>query len=122
VILEIYNRSMAQQTIEKLLDKQTKVILGAVDEKLVRVDKRFDVLDKSIDSRLAIMEVRILTDIDKKLVNMEERFNRKLDKLTTTLDKFLKRMTDMEDEFTLMKQDINRVKQVLKTKLGVDLL
>ena len=52
---------------------------------------------------------------------MEERWNRKFDKLTNTLDKFLKRMTDMEDEFTIMRNDLNRVKKVLKEKLGVEL-
>ncbi|MBI1971273.1 MAG: hypothetical protein HYS52_00275 [Candidatus Wildermuthbacteria bacterium] len=95
---------MAEQNIEKLLDKQTKVILNAVDEKL------------------SMNRVSILADVDRKLQAMELRIDRKIDKLTTTLDKFLKRMTDMEDEFTLMKQDINRVKQVLKAKLGVDLV
>lgn len=30
-------------------------------------------------------------------------------------------MTDMEDEFAMMRNDINRVKKVIKEKLGVDL-
>lgn len=96
--------SLTGERIEKLLGEQTKVILNAVDEKL------------------SITEIRISADVDKKLVLMEERINRKFDKLTTTLDKFLKRMTDMEDEFTLMKQDINRLKKVIQEKLGVNLL
>ncbi len=44
------------------------------------------------------------------------------DKLVVTLDKLLQnRISRMEDEFTIMKMDINRVKQVIKDKLGVDL-
>ena len=109
---------MAEQNIKKLLDKQTKVSLNAVDDK---IGKRIDTLEKSLDSRLAITEVRILDDVDKKLQAMELRINRKIDRLTTTLDKFLKRMTDMEDELEIMKHDLNRVKSVLKEKLGVDL-
>ncbi len=31
-------------------------------------------------------------------------------------------MTDMEDEFAMMQKDLKRVKQVIKEKLGVDLL
>ena len=52
---------------------------------------------------------------------MIEQLGLKLDDLTTTLDKFLKRMTDMEDEFTMMRNDLNKVKKVIKEKLGVDL-
>jgi hypothetical protein len=59
--------------------------------------------------------------IEKRIDKMEERFNQKLDKLTTTLDAFLKRMTDMEDEFAMMRNDINRMKKVIKEKLGVEL-
>ncbi|MBI2577485.1 MAG: hypothetical protein HYV77_01425 [Candidatus Wildermuthbacteria bacterium] len=89
--------------LERLLNQQTTVILNAVDEKL------------------AANRISILADVDERLAAMEERFNRKLDKLTTTLDKFLKRMTDMEDEFEIMKNDLNRMKRVIKKKLGVDL-
>lgn len=112
----------SKKDIETLLSGQTKVILNAVDEKIGRVDKRIGTLDKSIDARLSVTEIRILAEVDKKILASEERINRKLDKLITTLDKFLKRLTDLEDEFTLMKQDLNRVKAVLKAKLGVDLL
>lgn len=30
-------------------------------------------------------------------------------------------MTDMEDEFAVMKNDVNRMKKVIREKLGVDL-
>ena len=45
----------------------------------------------------------------------------KLNDLTTTLDKFLKRVTDVEQEFTFMKEDLKRVKAVIRDKLGVSL-
>jgi len=94
---------LTTERIEKLLDEQTKVILGAVSEKL------------------SDTEIRMSADVDRRLALMEERINRKFDKLTSTLDRFLKRMTDMEDEFATMKHDLNRVKSILKEKLGVDL-
>jgi len=100
--------------MQDLLAEQSKIILGAVDEKIGK-------LEKSFKSELAITEVRIVADVDRKLVAMEVRINQKLDKLTTTLDKFLKRMTNMKDEFEIMKHDLNRVKAILKEKLGVDL-
>ena len=92
-------QQISKKDIEKLLNKQTSVILEAVDIRLVNLEIK----------------------IDKKLEAMEERWNRKFDKLIATLDKFLKRMTDMEDEFTMMKNDLNRMKKVIREKLGVDL-
>jgi hypothetical protein len=39
--------------------------------------------------------------------------------LTKTLDRFLKRLSDIGEEFIFMKVDLNRVKAVLREKLGV---
>ena len=39
----------------------------------------------------------------------------------STLDKFLKRLTDIEEELTFMKEDLKRVKAVIGEKLGVSL-
>src|SRR5713101_10081346 len=115
------------QGIEQLLSEQTTVILEAVDHRLdkqktsllTEMDRRFDIQDKRIDERFAAQNIAILTAVDKRLEKMEQRFNEKLDRLTTTLDKFLKRMTDMEQEFTFMKNDVKRIKAVLREKLGV---
>lgn len=74
--------------IQELLDQQTTVILGAVDEKLSQT---------------------------------ELRINEKIEKLTTTLNAFLKRMTDIETEFDIMKAEINRMKKALKEKLNVEI-
>jgi len=59
--------------------------------------------------------------VDKRLEKMELRFAKSLDELTKTLDKFLKRVTDIEEEFIFMKEDLRRVKAVLREKLGVSL-
>ena len=99
--------------VQKLLNQQTTVILSAVDEKLVKVDGRL--------LKIEIGLVNLETRIGKKLEAMEERWSQKFDKLTTTLDRFLKRMTDLETEFTMMGNDIDRIKRVIKEKLGVEL-
>ena len=68
------NKSLKNQIIKevkKLLNQQTGTILGAVDERLVKLEIK----------------------IDKKLEAIEERWSKKFDKLTTTLDNFLKRIT-----------------------------
>ncbi len=89
-------KQLTTNEIEKLLSQQTVVILNAVDQKILRLEKR-----------LSKMEIK-----------MNQNFNR----LITTLDRFLKRLTNIEDEFEVMKLDINRLKKIIREKLGVDLL
>jgi hypothetical protein len=88
-------QQITKKEIQELLSEQTTVILTAVDEKTSLLEEKIKALDL--------------------------KFSEKFDKLTTTLDNFLKRMTDIEDEFAMMRADINRVKDVIKQKLGVDL-
>ena len=116
---------VTEARLEELLSEQPSVILQAVDEKLSAQDKRIEegcaAQDKQMEEKFVAQEIRILAAVDKRLERMEERFAKSLDALTKTLDKFLKRMTDMEEEFEFMKADINRVKAVLREKLGVSL-
>jgi len=44
-----------------------------------------------------------------------------IQQLTITLDAFLKRMTDHEEEFTILKGEVRQIKQILKEKLGVEI-
>lgn len=97
-------QKLTKKEIEGLLNQQTVVILNAVDEKLLKQQKY-------VDYRISVLE--------KRLGKMEIRINQKIDRLTTTLDKFLKRLTDMEDEFELLKADLKRVKTIIREKLGV---
>ncbi len=98
--------TLAKKDIQELLAGQTTVILEAVDEKL---------------SEVKIEMVNMEERIDKKIEVLDLKFSEKFDKLTTTLDNFLKRMIDIEDEFTMMRNDINRIKKTIKEKLGVEL-
>jgi len=87
-----------------------------VDKRFEEINQRFELIDKrfeAIDRRFDL--------VDKRLEKIEAQIDQKFDKLITTLDHFLKRMTDLEDEFTIMKHDLSRVKKVIKEKLGVDL-
>lgn len=90
-------QAVTKGEMEQLLADQASMILNAVHEKLSAQERRFNL----------------------RLEKMEERFAKRLDELTKTLDKFLKRVSDIEEEFTFMKADLNRVKDVLRKKLGV---
>ncbi len=41
--------------------------------------------------------------------------------LPTVLDNFLKRLTDFEDEFTILKSEVKKLKLVIKEKLDVEI-
>ncbi len=90
-------QAVTKGEMEQLLADQASMILNAVHEKLSAQERRFNI----------------------RLEKMEERFAKRLDELTKTLDKFLKRLSDIEEEFIFMKADLNRVKAVLREKLGV---
>ena len=77
---------------------------------------------KDIENILHDQTQVILSAVDERLEKNEERINKKNEKLIDTLDKFLKRTTDLEDEFEMMKHDLNRVKRIIQQKLGVELL
>ncbi len=118
--------------IEQLLSEQTGIILQAVDERLSAqdkkfearfdaIDRRFDAQDKRLEERFAAQNIAILTAVDKRLEKFENLFRDELSRPTNTLNKFIKRLTDTEEEFVFMKHDVNRIKAVLREKLGVAL-
>ena len=83
--------------------------------------KNQQLTSKEIERLLVQQTTVILNAVDERLGKMEIRINQKIDRLTTTLDRFLKRLTDTEDEFEIMKANINRMKKVIRGKLGVEL-
>lgn len=108
------SQPVTEARLEDLLSEQTSVILEAVDKRLSAQEVRSN---ERLESRLAAQEIRF----NAKLEKLEGRFMQKLDELITTLDKFLKRVTDVEEEFIFLKEDLRRVKAVIREKLGVSL-
>jgi len=91
-----------EDVLDKKLPQYQAAIIEAVDEKFKAVAERFDVIEKKID-------------------DMEIRFNQKLDALMTTLDNFLKRLTDWEQEFNILKYEVDLIKTTLKEKFDIDI-
>ena len=68
-------KTLKLKDIEKLLNEQTSVILSAVDEKISK------------------LEIRITT-LERRIAKLEIKVDKRFDQLVTTLDKFLKRLTN----------------------------
>lgn len=96
---------LTKSDLEQLLGEQTKVILGAVDEKFVKVEADIAVLQSDV------------RDTRSRLDKIEESIAH----LADTLDAFLKRLTTHEEEFEILKSEMQTIKDVLKNKFQIDI-
>ena len=76
---------------------------------------------KGVKKLMGEQTVIILNAVDEKIKALDLKFSQKFDRIMTALDKYSQRTTTLETEFTMIKNDLNRVKKVLKEKLGVEL-
>jgi len=83
------------------------------------VDDRLNAQLKAVGQRFDVQEAAFVSEMEKRFDRTEKRFGDKLDKLMTTLDRFLKCLTDSEDEFALLKREVSRIKTAIREKLGV---
>ena len=88
-----------------------------------------ELLSKLNNIETSIKEVK--TDLGAYKVNSQEDFKEvklelseiklKVNETYTAVDGFIKIVDRLESEFIAIKEDLNRVKKVIKDKLGVDL-
>lgn len=81
-------------------------------------------LEEVLDKKFAQYQGAILEAVNYKFQELEHRmdsFDDKLDKLTTTLDNFLKQMSDYKEEFTILKGEVDKIKAFIKQKFGVEI-
>ena len=77
-------------------------------------------LEKSLDKYQAVILDAVNVGFEEAKKERAE-LRQAITKLTTTLDVFLKRLTDFEDEFTILKAEVAKMKTFLKNKFGVDI-
>jgi uncharacterized protein YunC (DUF1805 family) len=97
------NKKMTKMTLDKLA-----LMIG---RGFNAVDGRLD----KVDASLVVLEVdmkEVKGDIAATKTGIRELIN--------TLDAFLKRLTDREEEFTILKREMGLVKKILKEKLQID--
>jgi len=126
-ILNVMDKKLEKQAatilnvVDKKLEKQSSDILGIMDKRFEAMDKRFEAMDK----RFEITDQKILRledTMDKRFEESEAKSDQRFDRIMTNLDLILKRVTDTDDEVEFIKLDINRIKVVVKEKLGVNLM
>ncbi|MBI2023135.1 hypothetical protein HYT01_01040 [Candidatus Giovannonibacteria bacterium] len=73
-----------------------------------------DVGNLKVDMALVRQDI---TEIKQDLNGLREQ----IQSLTVTLDKFLKRLTDREEEFIILKSEVDKIKSFIKEKFGVEI-
>jgi len=104
-----------------------------LEEKLNKIEKdigevKNDVKDiGEIRSDVKDMKTDVGVNKTNILVNFREakeeraKIKTRIDETYNSVDGFVKIVTKLEDEFVVIKEDIKRVKDVIREKLGVDL-
>ena len=99
---------VTKQELEDVLDTKLEqhqaALIGALDHKFRVIDQHF----ASINEQFAEAK------------RERDELRESIRELTVTLDAFLKRLTDHEQEFEIMKAELNQLKAIVKEKLGVE--
>ncbi|MBI4837150.1 MAG: hypothetical protein HY813_01950 [Candidatus Portnoybacteria bacterium] len=73
---------------------------------------------QEIETLLNQQTLVILSAVDDRLEKAKNEMRLEINNWMNTLDKFLKRLTDFNDEFQKMKTRMDKIEGILKEKLG----
>lgn len=99
-----------------LTKQDLEAIEGVVSKQVAPVDSKVNSLRQEIQGELALVRQDI-KEVKSDIAALREQ----IQELTVTLDKFLKQLADMREEFEILKGEMRRVKEVIKEKLGVEI-
>ena len=114
------DKPIKKEDIKGALAEALEPLAHAIRKDFDRVDQRFDKSDErfhKIETTLVAI-VEDLKEARKERQTLETRIN----ETYNAVDGFIKVVDKLETEFTAIKEDLKRVKEVIKEKLGVDLL
>ena len=106
-----------KEDLKKTLIEALEPFAGAIKEDFNRIDEKLE----EIKTDVAINKVNIqegFKETGEKLANLETRIN----ETYNAVDGFIKVVDKLQTEFTVIKEDLRRVKEVIKEKLGVDVV
>jgi len=102
-----------EKILEKKLSEHSKIIVAAVDGIL---EKRLS----GIKNDVKIVETNT-RGLKKEMVSMEERLGKKIDNVQTLIDDYVKAQKEFKQEFVILKEEVRQIKNVLKSKLGIEI-
>ena len=87
-----------------------------LEQKLNKIEEGIETMKTDI----GINKTNILVGF-KEAKEEQAKIKTRIDQTYNAVDGFIKIVTKLEDEFVIIKEDLKRVKEVIKEKLGVDL-
>lgn len=105
--------SNKKEDLKKALIEALEPFAGAIKEDFNRADNRFEKIETTL--------IAIVEDLKEARKERQEIKN-KISETYDAVDGFVKVVDKLETEFNVIKEDPKRVKEVIKEKLGVDLL
>lgn len=77
-------------------------------------------LDEKLKEQAQIIIAAVEGVLDRRLEETEEKLKKEINNVQTLIDAYVKAQEDFKQEFVIIKEEINRIKEILKEKLGVE--
>lgn len=126
-IFNVMANPIKKDDIKEAVTEALESFAGAIKKDFDRVDERFNRVDErfnKVDERINRIETTLIAVVEdlKEARKERQKLEKRINETFNAVDGFTKVVTKLQDEFAIMKEDIKRVKKVIKEKLGVDLL
>lgn len=86
------NKYVTEEHLDKRLEEQTQVILGAMDSIL-----------------------------EKRLEGIKEDLRKDINNVQTLIDGYVKAQEDFKKDFVVIKEEVRQIKDIIKEKLGLEI-
>lgn len=110
---------LKKEQIKEVLTEALEPFAGAIQKDFNRVDERFEKIDENFE-KIGITLIAVVEDL-KEARKERQELKTRINETYNAVGGFIKVVDKLETEFTAMKEDIKKVKSVIREKLGVDL-
>jgi chromosome segregation ATPase len=108
-----------KEDLKEVFIESLEPFAGAIKKDFDRVDERFNKVDEEFE-RIGTTLIAIVEDL-KEARKERQELKARINETYNAVDGFIKVVDKLETEFTVIKEDLKRIKEVIKEKLGVDL-
>jgi len=78
-------------------------------------------LDKKLEEQAQILVAAVDNVLIKRLGAAKDELRRDINNVQILIDSYVKAQEDFKQEFVIMKEEVKRIKDVLREKLGVEI-
>lgn len=114
------SKFITEKYLDKALKEHSRVILDAVSDGFEKINKKFDSKIEGLDHKVDIINDKF---DDKFAENKKDhmRFEKKIDETWNLFDRYIKNQEDFRQEFIIMKNEMDQIKEIIKKKFGIEI-